>query len=205
MSMMMRAYADENTLLDTHHDIDILIENLERSAVKAIDWFEANQMLANPANFNYCPLVWHFCGQAETKKIEKLHHRALRFVFKSNESYCTLLKRANLCSLKNSRLRLIALEVYKILHKEAPRILHDLVELRQQSRYNLRGTDLLQIPRVKTTQYGIKSFRYAGTTIWNSLPESFRASTNFYQFKGLIKSWTGEECYCSVCTHAKWL
>ena len=122
-------YADDNTLSDTHHDIDILIENLERSAVKAIDWFEANQMLANPANFNYCPLVWHFCGQAETKKIEKLHHRALRFVFKSNESYCTLLKRANLCSLKNSRLRLIALEVYKILHKEAPRILHDLVEL----------------------------------------------------------------------------
>ena len=33
------------------------------------------------SNFNYCPLVWHFCGKTNTSKIEKLQERALRFVF----------------------------------------------------------------------------------------------------------------------------
>ena len=35
----------------------------------------------------------------------------------SDESYEALLERTHLCSLKVSRLRLVALEVYKILHK----------------------------------------------------------------------------------------
>ena len=33
------------------------------------------------SNFNYCPLVWHFCSKASTDKLEKLQYRALRLVF----------------------------------------------------------------------------------------------------------------------------
>ena len=33
------------------------------------------------SNFNYCPLVWHFCGETNTKKIEKIQERALRFIY----------------------------------------------------------------------------------------------------------------------------
>ncbi len=32
------------------------------------------------AHFNYCPMVWHFCGKASTKKIELIQERALRFL-----------------------------------------------------------------------------------------------------------------------------
>ena len=31
------------------------------------------------SNFSYCPLTWHFCGEQNTKKIEKIQERALRF------------------------------------------------------------------------------------------------------------------------------
>ena len=32
------------------------------------------------SNFNYCPLVWHFCSKGSTAKMEKLQYRALRLV-----------------------------------------------------------------------------------------------------------------------------
>ena len=32
------------------------------------------------SNFNYCPLVRHFCSKANTEKLEKLQYRALRIV-----------------------------------------------------------------------------------------------------------------------------
>ena len=31
-------------------------------------------------NFNYCRLIWHFCIQANTNKLEKIQERALRFI-----------------------------------------------------------------------------------------------------------------------------
>ena len=44
------------------------------------------------SNFNYCPLVWHFCSKSSTDKMEKLQHRVLRFVFNDfSSSYEALL------------------------------------------------------------------------------------------------------------------
>ena len=37
-------------------------------------------------NCNYCCLVWHACGAKNTKKLEKLQERALRFVYKDRTS-----------------------------------------------------------------------------------------------------------------------
>ena len=38
------------------------------------------------SNFNYCPLVWHFCGEVNTKKKEKIQERALRFIYQDYNS-----------------------------------------------------------------------------------------------------------------------
>ncbi len=32
------------------------------------------------SHFSYCQLIWHFCSQADTKKIDKVQFRALRFI-----------------------------------------------------------------------------------------------------------------------------
>jgi hypothetical protein len=32
------------------------------------------------SNFNYCPIVWHFCGETNTRKIEKIQERVLRIL-----------------------------------------------------------------------------------------------------------------------------
>jgi hypothetical protein len=38
---------------------------------------------------------------------------------------------------------------------------------------------LLEIPQIKSTLYGKKSFRFAAPTLWNSLPDHFRTENSF--------------------------
>ena len=48
------------------------------------------------SNFNYCPLVWHFCGEVNTKKVENIQERALRFIYEDySASYDELLSKSN--------------------------------------------------------------------------------------------------------------
>ena len=79
------------------------------------------------SNFNYCPLVRHFCGQVNNQKLEKIHERALRILFADyNSSYTQLLGRAGTTTLIIQRLRLIALTVFKSLHGLNPPCLNDM-------------------------------------------------------------------------------
>ena len=80
------------------------------------------------SNFNYCPLVWHFCGEVNTKKIEKIQEWTLRYIYQDyNSSYDTLLGKSKLPSLKVRRLRAIALEAFKILNNQTPVYLSDIL------------------------------------------------------------------------------
>ena len=151
------------------------------------------------SNFNFCPLSWHFCSMANTKKIEKIQERALRYVYYDyNSSYEDLLIKAKMPSLHIRRVRAMALETFKILHDQAPPVLSDLI-CKQNHTYNFRYSNLLQIPHVKTTRYGKQSFRYAAPVLWNSLPDEFRQCSNFNQFKSMISSWEGKNCSCVAC------
>ena len=77
------------------------------------------------SNLNYCPLVWHFCWEVDTKKI---HERALRFIYQDyNSSYDTLLGKSQQPSLKVRRWKAIALEAFKILNNQTPVYLRDLL------------------------------------------------------------------------------
>ena len=80
--------------------------------------FKAKEILVQSivfSNFNYCPLVWHFSSEKSMKKIEKMHERALRFLYNdSNSSYDDLLSKAGKCTMKISRLRTPCTEIYKL-------------------------------------------------------------------------------------------
>jgi len=151
------------------------------------------------SNFNYCPLTWHFCGEVNTKQIEKLQERALRFIYNDYlSSYETLLDKSKLPSLKVRRLRSIALETFRIIHKETPAYLHDLVEIKSHS-YTFRYSNTAIVPRVRTTRCGINSFRFGAAKLWNSLPQHFRDQSNFNQFRSLVSSWDRTSCCCTSC------
>ena len=55
----------------------------------------------------------------------------------------------------------------------------------RSANYDLRAKHILELPKVNTTTYGLKSWRYTAAKIWNALPDQFRAA-NIGTFKNLM-------------------
>ena len=71
-------------------------------------------------------------------KMEKIQERALRFIYEDyDSSYEDLLQKSKLPSLKIRRIRTIAIEIFKIIHRKSPQYLHDLIDIKARS-YNFR-------------------------------------------------------------------
>ena len=151
------------------------------------------------STFNFCPLVWHFCSKSNTEKLERIHFRALKFIFQDFEaSYDDLINRAGTTTLHLSRLRGLAIETFKIIYGKSPVYLQNFMSLKN-SNYNFRYTNLLDIPRVRSTKYGNDSFSFQAAKLWNDLPEEARKITSFNTFKHFIRNWNGVSCKCSMC------
>ena len=65
-------------------------------------------------------------------------------------------------------------------------ILKDMLTLRQ-SEYTLRGSNNLSLCKPVTTTYGLNSFRYFASKIWNSLPNNVRSEHTLTGFTRLVK------------------
>ena len=80
-----------------------------------------------------------FCSEANTKKLEKLNYRALRHVYKDYESdYDEIIAKDKSIPLQLNRMRQITLEVYKILSKQCPSYLYDMIKPIKETGHNLR-------------------------------------------------------------------
>ena len=125
--------------------------------------------------------------------------RALRFIYDDhNTSYEDLLMKSKLPSLKLRRIRTMALESFKIINKDCPVILQDLLTVKH-NRYNFRYHNTVEVPHARTTRFGLQSFRHKAAATWNSLPDHVRCMSSFNQFKSFISNWDGPQCKCSAC------
>ena len=61
--------------------------------------------------------------------------------------------------------------------------IHCYYSIHRNSHYDLRGNDILKLPKNNTTTYGLKSLRVTSAKLWNSLPDSFRTIRSFKFFK----------------------
>ena len=58
---------------------------------------------------------------------------------------------------------------------------------RHESNYNLRGDAILKLPKVNSTKYGIKSWRYQAARQWNTIPNNLRNIDSYRSFKRGLK------------------
>ena len=121
-------------------------------------------------HFNYCPLVWHFCGHVNNQKLEKIHERALRILFAEyNSSYIEVLGKAGTTILLIQRLCLIALTFFESVHGlNTPCINYMLTP--ESVPYEMRDLSLLEQSRCKTTKLRLRSISSIGVKLWNGLP-----------------------------------
>ena len=135
------------------------------------------------STFDYCPIVWIFCGKTNSYKLEKLQERAFRVIYQdTTSSYEGLLQNAGLLPLRLYRIRCLLIEVFKCIHGNCPEYLNNLFEVKRTV-YDMRSNCQLVQKRFNSMKYGFRSFQYYGSKVWNSLPLDIKCLTDFNLFK----------------------
>ena len=116
----------------------------------------------------------------------------------ANEALESLLARNNSVSLHQRNLQLLLVEIFKTKENLNPSFMKDIFVERTEN-YNLRSGNTLQLPKARTTTYGIESVSFLGSLLWHALPESLKKSENLAVFKRKLRSWNGLDCKCRLC------
>ena len=98
------------------------------------------------SNFNYCPLIWIFCGKRCNKEINRVHKHALRALIGDYEStFECLLTKNNEIAIHTKNLQKLMTEIYKSLNHESPSFMGEFFvqreltyDLRIKTRYKFR-------------------------------------------------------------------
>ena len=151
------------------------------------------------SQFNYCPLVWMFHSRILNEKINKLHERALRLVYKNdNLTFQQLLEKDNSMTIHDRNLQKLATEMYKAEQKLSPSPVQELFKTRDNI-HILRQQRCWEVPRVQNVNYGIETLRYRGIKTWDLVPDDIKASRSLSIFKQKIKEWRPQGCTCRLC------
>ena len=143
------------------------------------------------SQFKYCPLVWMFHSRQIRDRINRLHERALRVVYKDeNLTFEQLLEKDNSFSTHDRNLQRLALLMFKVKNKLCPTPIQEMFKFEN-------GHWIL--PKIRTEHMGRETLRYSGPITWNLLPDEIKSAETLKSFEDKIKSWKPEGCPCKLC------
>ena len=91
------------------------------------------------SQFSYCPLIWMFHSRSVNNKINHLHERSLRIVYKDNiSSFEDLLKKDRSFTIHQRNIQSLAIELFKVKGNLSNNIMYDIFQTRKIN-YNLRS------------------------------------------------------------------
>ena len=169
---MLGVTLDENFYFNEHVRNICQTASCQINALKRISNFLNEQCRMNvyksiiSANFNYCPIVWLFCGKTNLNKLEKLQERALATVFSDNSlTYEDMLEKSGQLRIRLNLIRLVAIDMFKCMNDLNPLYINEMF-IGEDSGYNLRDRSRLLQPKFNTKRYGYRSFKYFGSKVW---------------------------------------
>ena len=185
---------DSKLTFDKHVSVVCSKVNKQLQLIKRFKWLvsrKTRQRLYNsviqPA-FQYCSDVWHHCGARSKDKLEQLNKQALRVVLDDqSNTYEELLRKLHTVTLEQRRIQNMLVTVYKCLQGAAPSYLRTYLQARDAGFYDLRGYAKLKPPAVRTTRFGLHSFRHLAPNAWNKLPDTTRKADTLSMFKHKLK------------------
>ena len=94
------------------------------------------------SQFNYCSLTWMFRSRILNNKINKLHERELRLVYKNeNLTFQDLLELDNSVRVRQKNLQKLATEMYEAKNNVSPLLMQDLIDA-QVTTHDLRNKSI---------------------------------------------------------------
>ena len=162
---------------------------------------EKAKMLGNAfidSQFNYPLLLWTICRKTPYSKIEKIHHKSLKVIYESNDTYENLLLQSNTVSIHQRHLRFLIIEIYKSISQLNPQFMWSFSTHKDIS-CNLRKGPILGLPKTNLFYYGTNAIHFRGSLIWNNLPAVVKFSNSLFEFKNKIKNIGDIDCACLIC------
>ena len=150
------------------------------------------------SQFNYAPLLWMFCRKTFYSKIEKIHHKTLKVIYESNDTYENLLLQSNTVSVHQRHLRFSMAEIYKRISQLNPQFMWSFFTHKDMP-YKLRKGPILGLPKTRLFCYGTNAIHFRGCLIWNNLPAVVKSSDSLFEFKNKIRNIGDIDCGCLIC------
>jgi hypothetical protein len=149
----------------------------------------ANALVSSKLDF--CNSLYFGLPQSSLHRLQLIQNAAARAIFPSlrrHDHISPILRKLHWLPVNQRITYKIAVLTFKILHNNQPSYLSDLLCEHVPMRHlRSSGKFLLAVPRV-TSANGRRSFSYAAPTVWNSLPQSLRATTSFSFFCSHLKT-----------------
>ena len=87
------------------------------------------------SQFGYCPLAWMFHSRTLNNRINRLHERALRLVYKDHHlTFGELLRKDNSFCIHHRNLQKLATEMYKVKNNLSPTLMKQVFPERERER-----------------------------------------------------------------------
>ena len=119
------------------------------------------------SQFSCCPLIRMCHSRTTHSPINNIHERALRIVYKDNNSQ--LLEKASSITIHHRNLQVLVIEVYKALNNLSSSLMSALCKLKE-TKYSFRNETALLSSNKKTTNYGINSLNHLAPKILDFVP-----------------------------------
>ena len=150
--------------------------------------------------FDYGDTVYRTASQSTLRKLDTLHHSAIRFATGApfNTHHCDLYNLVDWTSLNTRRLLHWFQLIYKSILGKTPLYLSSLLHFSTSS-YNLRSSDFIKLTIPKTrTVFGRNAFRFAASFDWNTLQNTLKLSvlTSLSVFKQKLQQIIVDCCTC---------
>ena len=137
-----------------------------------------------------------FHSRTLNNRINKLHERALRLVYKNPTlNFEQLLEIDNSFTIHHRNIQKLAIEIYKVINSESPSIMKNVFPLTN----NLRSKNPFRTYNVHSVHYSTETISYIGSKIWALVPEKIKQSITLAEFKQRIRSWKPDGCTCRTC------